>query len=183
MSKEWKWTGRVHLFGSELAHDNEMIDFRLVLERQTDPAIILTSLFPNIDPGFAERVRQGDLIVAGKAFGTGKAHTTAYIAMAALGMGVLCETSFEKVMLGAANLGLPIAPGCIGLSSSLLQGEEVEVDFEQGLVRSEDHTEYRFPALRPDLQRLIEAGGRAGLLSQWLRDHPEMATPLADVEP
>ena len=69
-------------------------------------------LFEPIDPGFAARVQRGDLVVAGADFGCGKPHIQGFIAMAALGMGVLCGSMPYKAMRGAISKGLPVLTGC-----------------------------------------------------------------------
>jgi 3-isopropylmalate/(R)-2-methylmalate dehydratase small subunit len=177
---EWCSSANCHVFGDDLMHDNGMMEWKYIIGRQTDPAILIPQLFAQIDPKFATQVRPGDFIVAGRRFGSGKPHATAYIAMAALGLRVLCESSFEKVMRAATNAGVPIMTQCTGISSWLKTGEEIVVDMTSGQVtqvasgRSE-----RYPALRPVFRQVIEMGGRRGLLKQWLAEHPELAIPQA----
>jgi 3-isopropylmalate/(R)-2-methylmalate dehydratase small subunit len=180
MSVEWCSGGSCHVFGDDIMHDNGMMEWKYIIERQTDPAILIPRLFAAIDPKFAIEVCPGDFIVAGRRFGLGKPHATAYVAMAALGLRVLCESSFEKVMRAAMNAGVPIMTQCTGISSWLRTGEKIRVDMASGLVteiasgRSE-----RYPALRPVFRQTIEMGGRRGLLEQWLATHPELKLPRA----
>ena len=51
MSAEWISRGRCHVFGSDIVHDNGIMDFKFVLARQTDPEILKPHLFETIDPG------------------------------------------------------------------------------------------------------------------------------------
>jgi 3-isopropylmalate/(R)-2-methylmalate dehydratase small subunit len=179
MSTEWISRGRCHVFGSDIVHDNGIMDFKFVLARQTDPEILKPHLFETIDPDFAKRVQPGDFIIAGKRFSGGKAHSTGYIPMAALGLRVLCESTFERVLRGAANLGLPVMSQCQGITAEVANGELIEVNMLSGEVYCPGTKRtLRYPPLREDLRKLIESGGRIGLLKQWLVDHPEMAEPL-----
>ena len=122
MQGEWKTRGRAHVYGDNLVHDNGMMEWKHVIERQTDPAILIPCLFTAIDPAFVGRVKPGDFVVAGRKFGSGKAHTTAYVAMAALGLRILCESTFERVIGGAVNLGVPIMGKCEGITSVIGMG-------------------------------------------------------------
>jgi 3-isopropylmalate/(R)-2-methylmalate dehydratase small subunit len=178
MSVEWRSSGNCHVFGDDLMHDNGMMEWKHIIERQTDPAILIPRLFAAMDPGFARRVQPGDFVIAGRRFGLGKAHATAYIAMAALGLRVLCESSFEKVMRAAANSGVPIMAQCSGITSWLHTGEEITVDMASGLViHAASGRSERYPVLRPVFRQAIEMGGRRGLLQQWLSAHPELKLP------
>jgi 3-isopropylmalate/(R)-2-methylmalate dehydratase small subunit len=166
------------VFGDDLVHDNGMMEWKHIIERQTDPAILIPCLFATIDPDFVRRIRPGDFVIAGRRFGSGKPHATAYIAMAALGLRVLCESSFEKVMRAAANLGVPIMAQCAGIAAWLRTGEEISVDMVTGLVRqTASGREEQYPALRPVFRQAIEMGGRRGLLKHWLATHPEFKQP------
>jgi 3-isopropylmalate dehydratase small subunit len=178
---QWTTTGTARLFGDDLPHDNGMMPWKHIIGRQTDPAVLLPDLFAGIDPDFAARVRPGDFIVAGQRFGTGKAHTTAYVALSALGVRVLCESSFEKVVRGAANLGVPILAQCDGISRVVRDGDVLTVDMLAGEVRrAADGACWRYPPLRTILRKTIEDGGRIGLLTKWLSAHPELREPLVD---
>jgi 3-isopropylmalate dehydratase small subunit len=175
-ASRWRTSGVAHVFGDDIVHDNGMMAWKHIIERQTDPDILVPCLFEAIDPDFARRVKPGDFIIAGKRFGAGKPHTTAYVAMAALGLRVLCESSFDKVMRGAANLGVPIMANCLEVSSEIRDGESICVDMATGEVVREDRATLRYPPLQRVFQQTIELGGRAGILKAWLATHPEMAS-------
>ena len=155
-----------------------MMGFKQIIERQTDPAVLLPRLFAMIDPGFAERVEPGDFVVAGRRFGSGKAHTTAYIAMDALNMRILCESTFERVIRGAVNLGVPIMGRCAGIAATLRTGDRIEVDMSTGEVTNLATGEtVAYPPVPPGLRQVLEDGGRKGFLQKWLASHPELAQP------
>ena len=98
--------------------------------------------------------------------------------MGALGLRVLCESSYERVLRGAANLGVPVMDGCTDITRHVEPGEELEVDMLTGeVVRTRSGEVLRFRPLRADLRQMLETGGREGLLRDWLARNPEMATP------
>jgi 3-isopropylmalate/(R)-2-methylmalate dehydratase small subunit len=175
----WISRGHCHVYGADVVHDNGLIDFGVVRARETDAAILKPLLLKPMDDGFASRVKPNDFLIAGQRFGSGKAHITAYIAMAALNMRVLCESSFANVVMGAANVGLPILSQCEGVSAVLQQGEEIEVDLLEGTVlRLSTGETLRYPPLPEDQRQIIELGGRKGILQKYLEEHPLMKTPF-----
>ena len=178
MQGGWKTRGRCHVFGDDIVHDNGMMEFKQVIERQTDPAVLVPKLFAMIDAGFADRVQPGDFVVAGRRFGSGKAHTTAYVAMDALNMRILCESTFERVIRGAVNLGVPIMGRCAGIAAILRTGDLIEVDMGTGDVTNVATGQtVTYPPVPPGLRQILEDGGRKGFLRKWLASHPELAQP------
>ena len=179
MQGDWKTHGRAHVYGDNLVHDNGMMEWKHVIERQTDPAILVPCLFAAIDPEFAGRVQPGDFVVAGRKFGSGKAHTTAYVAMASLGLRILCESTFERVIGGAVNLGVPIMGRCEGITSAIGMGDEIEVDMASGEVANLSRgTSQVYSPVPEGLRKILEDGGRKGFLQNWLLAHPELAQPF-----
>ncbi len=175
----WKTQGRCHVFGDDIVHDNGMMEFKHIIERQTDPAILIPRLFAAIDPGFVDRVQPGDFLVAGRRFGAGKAHTTAYIAMEALNMRILCESTFERVIRGAVNLGVPIMGQCSAITAVMQTGDRIEVDMSTGEVTNmTSGRAFTYPPVPSGLLQVLEDGGRKGFLQKWLVSHPELAQPL-----
>jgi len=179
MHGTWRSSGRCHVFGDNIPHDNAMIAFNHIAERQTNPDVLIPDLFASIDPGFVSRVQRGDFVIAGQNFGSGKGHTTAYIAMEALGLRVICESTFERVIRGAANLALPIMTGCSGISKSFKTGDEIDVDMSTGVViRLSSGERFSYPPIPEGLRSLLEDGGRKGFLKKWLVAHPELEHAL-----
>ncbi len=179
MQGEWNTRGRAHVYGDNIVHDNGMMEWKHVIERQTDPAILIPCLFTAIDPAFASRVQPGDFVVAGQKFGSGKAHTTAYIALAALGIRILCESTFERVIGGAVNLGVPIMGKCEGITLIVSMGDEIEVDMATGEVTNlTTGVSHNYPPVPEGLRQILRDGGRKGFLQKWLITHPELAQAL-----
>ena len=110
------------------------------------------------DPTFAARVQSGDMIVAGKNFGTGSSREHAPIALKAAGVSCIVAESFARIFYrNAINIGLPVFE-CPELTGIAQQGDPVRVDvyagvFEVGGVR------YRAKSCAPYIQGIINAGG------------------------
>jgi 3-isopropylmalate/(R)-2-methylmalate dehydratase small subunit len=180
MSATLKKRGICHVFGDGVPHDEGIMAFKYAIERVTDTKVLIPRLFEQVDPTFASRVKPGDIVIAGKDFGKGKPHNGGYLAMATLGMGVICESMPHKSLRRAVAVGLPILVGCADARSFALNGDEIEVDFTTGEARNlRTGATRKFPALPPILGEIVVAGGAAGAMRAWLESHPDQKEGVA----
>jgi 3-isopropylmalate/(R)-2-methylmalate dehydratase small subunit len=178
MSGTWRTQGRAHVFGHDLSHDGDIMDFKFVKGRVTDPDALIPHLFENSRPGLVSTLAAGDFIVAGRNFGCGKAHTPGYIALQALGLRVLCESTPSAVARAMVSLALPALTECAGLTDWINDGDLLEVDFETGdIINHTTQEQRRYPALQDGVKRMLEQGGLIGALKQHLIEHPELGAP------
>ncbi|MGE0803322.1 MAG: hypothetical protein AB7G13_23795 [Lautropia sp.] len=177
----WRTRGIARVLGHDVPHDGGIMTRQMVQARVTDPEQLVPHLFEEHDPGFMERVRPGDFIVAGRNFGCGKPHTNGYRALQHLGLRLLCESVPGTVARAMMNLGLPCLQPCDGLTAAVADGDEIEVDFTTGeLVNHTRGARHRYPAMSIHVRHLIERGGQRGLLEHWLAEHPELREPWPD---
>jgi len=174
--------GFCHVFGDHIPLDEGVIAFRFAIQRVTDPKELIPHLFETLDPDFVRRVKPGDFVIAGRDFACGKTHVQGFIAMTALGMSVLCESMPYKPLRRAVGEGLPVLAGCRGATEFARTGDEIEVDFTTGAARNVTRgTQTQFPAMPAILRDLAMNGGMRGVLTQWLREHPEQAAEPSPV--
>jgi len=84
-----------------------------------------------LDPEFAEKVRPGDVIVAGRNFGCGSSREQAPLALREAGVSCVVAKSFARIFYrNAINVGLPVVEADV----VCIQGDEVEVDLSRGTV-------------------------------------------------
>ena len=105
----WLLKGRCYKLGHDVPHPGGVIPNRLIVGREMDPQKLVPHLFEETDPGFAARAKPGDIIVTGRNFGMGP-KANGYIAMQALGLGLVCESMpflAYRAAIGAGRL----APG------------------------------------------------------------------------
>ncbi|MCK4720449.1 3-isopropylmalate dehydratase small subunit, partial [bacterium] len=62
-----------------------------------DPEYLADYAMAGIDLGFAQRVAQGDIIVAGRNFGCGSSREVAPLALKAAGVGAIVAHSFARI--------------------------------------------------------------------------------------
>jgi len=124
----------------------------------------------DIDPTFAGRVKQGDLIVAGKNFGCGSSREHAPLCLKEAGVSCIIAETFARIFYrNAINIGLPIIE-CPEAAIDIQEGDEVEVIFETGEITN--HTTGKryvgqpFPEF---MQKLIQAGGLVNYTNQKLK--------------
>jgi 3-isopropylmalate/(R)-2-methylmalate dehydratase small subunit len=170
------WRGRCHIVGDDVSLDDGIIPRRFAAQRVTAAGELTPHLFESVDPGFAQRVRKGDIVVAGRNFACGKPRVQGFIALAALELAVVCRSMPYKMLRRAVARGIPVVaggpePGFIGAS-----GEEVEVDFATGVVWNlTRNVRTGVPPMPEILRGIVASGGMQGMLKKWLERHPEQA--------
>ena len=178
MSSRLVRRGICHVFGDDIPLDEGVMAFKYAIGRVTDPQELIPHLFEAIDTTFATRVRHGDIVIAGSNFGCGKAHMQGFIAMAALGMGVLCGSMPYKSHRGAIARGVPVLTGCENIAAFVCAGDDLEIDFVSGHARNHTQgTQTRVAPLAPILADLVAQGGLRGALTAYLQAHPHMRDP------
>jgi len=165
----WSIRGRCYKLGDNVPHPGGVIPAYFVTARETDPKVLIPHLFEETDPGFSTRCRPGDIIVAGRNFGMGS-KACGYIAMQALGLGLLCESMSVQAHREALCTGLRLLSPCTGISALCENGDDIETDFQSGhFVNHTRDVEYDFPPIPEELQDLIARGGNIGWLAHWWR--------------
>ncbi|MSP48916.1 MAG: 3-isopropylmalate dehydratase [Alphaproteobacteria bacterium] len=144
-----------------------MIPNWLVAGRYMDPKDLVPHLFEELRPGFHEKAKPGDVIVAGRNFGMGP-KMNGYIAMQALGLGLLTESMPFLGYRAALGCGLRVLDRCPGVLDLVEDGDEVEVDFSTGAFANRSRgTGRTFEPVPEALRDLVELGGTSGFLRRW----------------
>ena len=116
--------------------------------------------FADVRPGFMDLISPGDIIVAGKNFGSGSSREHAPLAIKAAGISVIIAESFARIFYrNAINIGLPILESAEA-ASSLQEGSMVSVDLAAGEIANTDTGERFLAKPIPGFMRaIIDAGG------------------------
>ena len=152
-----KVSGRVFKYGDNVDTDVIIPARHLNI---SDPAQLAEHCMEDIDETFAQSVRKGDIIVAGSNFGCGSSREHAPIAIKASGISCVIAASFARIFYrNAINIGLPIIE-CEQAASRIGAGEQVEVDFDTGVIRSVSNGEvFKGQAFPAFMQEIMSAGG------------------------
>ena len=130
----------------------------------SDPKELATHCMEDIDKDFVKKVKAGDIIVANKNFGCGSSREHAPIAIKASGVSCVIAETFARIFYrNAINIGLPIIE-CKEASENIEAGDEVEIDFDSGVITNETKGETYQALPFPDFIKDIMAKG--GLIAQ-----------------
>jgi len=113
-------------------------------------------------------VEPGDIVLAGRNFGKGKAHVQGYIALRSLGVGVVCESMPYLSFRGAISVGLMFMANSAGVSDLAADGDRLRVNFDTGRFENLTSGLVRdYPPLPEELRKIVAKGGATEMLRQW----------------
>ena len=145
----------IHLFGDHI--DTDVILPGKYLNLYT-PEDLGPHCMEGLDPTFSTRVQVGDVIVAGKNFGTGSSREHAPIAIKSIGIACIVADSFARIFYrNAINIGLPVFE-CPELVTAVKNGDRVTVELAQGVFEVKG-VRFQAKPFPPYVQGIIEAGG------------------------
>ena len=149
--------GIVHKFGDNVDTD-VIIPARYL--NVPDPEELAKHCMEDIDKDFANKVNKGDIIVATKNFGCGSSREHAPISIKASGVSCVIAETFARIFYrNSINIGLPIIE-CKEASEKIDQGDEVEIDFDTGVIYNITKNEkYQGQAFPEFMQKISKAEG------------------------
>ncbi len=127
----------------------------------------------DIDKEFVKKVQKGDIMVANKNFGCGSSREHAPLALKCAGISCVVAETFARIFFrNAINIGLPILE-CPEAAKAIQAGDEVEVDFDTGVITDkttgESFTSQPFPEF---MQKIITAGGLLNYITKTAAKNP-----------
>ena len=151
--------GRVWKFGDGVNTDLILPGRYLDL---TDPEEMARHVMEGLDQDFPTKVRRGDIIVAGRGFGSGSSREHAALALKHAGVSAVIAESIARIFYrNAINVGLP-AIECPGITEIVEEGETLEIDLERGVVINPGRgLKLDFRPLPEFLRNILKAGGLA----------------------
>ena len=148
--------GRVHKYGDNV--DTDVIIPARHLNTQ-DHAELASHCMEDIDAEFVNKVKTGDIMVAGNNFGCGSSREHAPVAIKASGISCVIAATFARIFYrNSINIGLPILE-CPEASSKIEDGDEVSIDFDIGIITNETKGETYQAMPFPDFIKEIMADG------------------------
>ncbi|MEI0479030.1 3-isopropylmalate dehydratase small subunit [Brachyspira pulli] len=114
----------------------------------------------DIDKDFVSKVKTGDIMVGGDNFGCGSSREHAPIAIKESGISCVIASSFARIFYrNSINIGLAILE-CDEASKKINAGDEVEVDFDNGIItnitKNESYKAEPFPEF---IKNIINSNG------------------------
>ena len=126
----------------------------------------------DIDKDYVNKVKPGDIMVAGWNFGCGSSREHAPLVIKTCGTGCIIAKSYARIFYrNAINIGMPILE-CPEAADEIAAGDEVEVDFDTGVISDiTTGKSYKAQPFPPFIQNIIKKGG----LLASLKDKEENA--------
>jgi 3-isopropylmalate/(R)-2-methylmalate dehydratase small subunit len=125
-----------------------------------DPEEYAAHAMEPVRPEFGSEVEPGDIIVAGKNFGSGSSRESAPDAFLQNEVDCIIAVSFGRIFYrNAINIGLPVYI-CPEAYEGIEEGHEVTVDQDDGIIHNETTDDTYVPESHPEFIRdIIERGG------------------------
>jgi 3-isopropylmalate/(R)-2-methylmalate dehydratase small subunit len=157
MTKKGKLKGKVWKFGDNINTDLIVTNEYLTSD---DPNEIVQHAFEDILPNFADMVKKGDIIVAGKNFGSGSSREEAVFVIKELGISAVICQSFSRIYFrNLINQGIP----AIVLQDGITEfetGDEIIVDINLGSIENKTkNRNFKFTPIPEFIMDIINSGG------------------------
>lgn len=159
-----KARGIVHKYGDNVDTD-VIIPARYL--NSSDAKDLATHCMEDIDKEFVKKVKPGDIMVANKNFGCGSSREHAPLAIKTAGISCVIAETFARIFYrNAINIGLPILE-CPAAAKAIEAGQEVEVDFDSGIITNVTTGEtYQGQAFPEFMQRIMKADGLMNYINE-----------------
>ena len=164
--------GRVHKFGDYIECDSHIIPYHAAPDYITaaeNPEKLAQLCLTPIDADFPKKVREGDFVVAGKGFGSGKTHEIGIIALEISGIkGIIAESIHRAYFRFAIDHGIcPLI--CPHVTEQVEAGDWLEVNIRSGKITNLNTGQVFWAAPLPDLVvEILQVGGMLNLVKKRL---------------
>ena len=149
---------KAHVYKRDHINTDEIIPARYL--NTDDQAELAKHCLEDLDKDFVKKVKEGDIIVAGKDFGCGSSREHAVWAIRGAGVQTVIAKSFARIFYRNAinngfyiiELGQPI--------EKINDGDELQIDYKHGLIKNKTTgTDIKFDPLPDFALEIINNGG------------------------
>ena len=136
----------------------------------TDPKEMAEHAMEDLDKDFLKKLKEANIIVAGKNFGCGSSREQAATCLKYAGVKAIVAKSFARIFFrNAINQGIPIIETKEAVDN-IDEGNEIEIDTEKGIIKNlTKGTSFLFTPLPPFIQDIIDAGGLINSLKKKIQ--------------
>lgn len=162
------WYEVMQLTGTAIKYGRDVDTDAIIAARylnSSDMDELALHCMEDLDPTFTQRVKPGDIIIAGENFGCGSSREHAPSCIKAAGISCVIAKSFARIFYrNAINTGLAIME-CPEAVNAISNGDVVSVDADAGTITDETTGEtFTAQPFPPFLMEIINAGG---LVPRW----------------
>ncbi len=162
------FSGKAHKVGAHIDTDAIIPAKYLVT---SDPQVLGQYCLSGLEPNWVQRIRAGDILVAGPNFGCGSSREHAPLAILGAGIPVVIAYSFARIFYrNGFNMGLVLLE--IGQAVDKIKEDDLlEVDVNLGLIYNTTTKEaIQVPALPSFMQNILRKGGLVEYVKERLAD-------------
>ncbi|MHC4416744.1 MAG: homoaconitase [Planctomycetota bacterium] len=171
-------TGRVLLLPVDNLNTDGIYASTLTYRDDVTPQEMAAAAMANYDPGFDEIAREGDIILAGRNFGTGSSREQAATCLACRGLQCVIAASFSQtykrnafnngfLVIESPDLYDALHPRYADRGQATIPGPTITLEFKASRITVDGGT-LAFSPLSTVAQELIVAGGAENLVKQRL---------------
>jgi homoaconitate hydratase len=171
-------SGRALLLPIDNLNTDGIYSGKLTYRDDVTPQEMAAASFANYDPQFNEIARDGDIVVAGRNFGTGSSREQAATCLAHRGLRCVIAASFSQtykrnafnngyLVLDSPELYDALHEKLADRAEPTITGPEITIDFTESRIRLDDLV-LSFSPLSTVAQELIVAGGAENIVKRQL---------------
>jgi len=151
--------GRAWKLGNNISTDH-IISGKYKFKSISSLEGMIPYVFEEVIPGFHEKVREGDVLVAGRNFGMGSSREHAPRLLKLVGVGAVVAESFARIFFrNAINIGLLVVTATL-VPAATEDGDIISVDLEEGVITNESKdVQERFKPYPREILEVIKCGG------------------------
>lgn len=148
--------GKAWKFGNDISTD--LIAPGRYFHLRSDLNELAKHVLEDADPQFASKVGKGDFVVGGRNFGLGSSREHAPTIIKLSGVSCVLAKSFARIFFrNAINIGLPVIE-CD--TDKIAAGDELEINFENGVIRNmTKKIDLKFAPLPKAMTQILQDGG------------------------
>ncbi len=156
---------KAHVYKRDHINTDEIIPARYL--NTDDQQELAKHCLEDLDKDFINKVKKGDIIVAGEDFGCGSSREHAIWAIRGAGVQTVIAKSFARIFYrNAINNGFYVIE-LPQRTEKINDGDELEVDYKNGLIKNKTAgIDIKFNPLPDFALEIIEAGGLLNKLAQ-----------------
>jgi 3-isopropylmalate/(R)-2-methylmalate dehydratase small subunit len=147
-----------HVYKRDHVNTDEIIPARYL--NTDDQAELASHCLEDLDKDFVNKVKDGDVIVAGEDFGCGSSREHAVWAIRGVGVTTVIAKSFARIFYrNAINNGFYLIESS-DAPDKINDGDELEIDFKAGVIKNKTaDTDMSFNPLPDFALEIINDGG------------------------
>jgi len=166
-----KFSGRAWKYGDNV--NTDVIFPGKYTYQKMEPEEMAKHALEDLDPGFVSKVKEGDIIVAGKNFGMGSSREQAAIAIKYSGIKVIIAKSFARIYFrNAINAGMPAIKSSEAVDA-IENGDEITIDMKNGKIITKNN-EFKFPTYPKTVMEILENNGLINFIKNKIKKQEDL---------